>query len=184
MPKKSKAPPGCFWRGEHAPGPDPDQGLALPMVALNTDNPAVAKDRRKAAKDLIIADRLHGDAPRTYEDAFESWGTAEGVDWAENDATVSLLVEADRCLRYRQAVVGDQPSRDRRPSTAARAFHDQDDRGIPQICDGRSGQGGNPYGPAKAQGRRLTLTPTVLPVYGVGRLFGAAFFVKGEPRSL
>ena len=75
MPKKANAPAGCFWRGDTLWGRTRLRGR-LYRWSLNTDNPAVARERRKAGKDLVVADRLHGDAPRTYDDALESWGTA------------------------------------------------------------------------------------------------------------
>jgi integrase/recombinase XerD len=70
---KPRAPAGCFWRGDTLWGRTRIKGR-LVRWSLNTDNPAVAKERRKAGKDLAIAERVHGDAPRSYEDALERWG--------------------------------------------------------------------------------------------------------------
>jgi integrase/recombinase XerD len=77
MPKRPKAPPGCFWRGDVLWGRTRIKGR-LVRWSLHTDNPALAKQRRAAGKELAVADAYHGGAPRCYEDALEAWG-----EWAK-----------------------------------------------------------------------------------------------------
>src|SRR5215813_11752567 len=70
MPKR-KAPPGCYWRGRILWGETQVKGQRI-RWSLGTNDPAVAKARRQAGKERAIAD-LHGDARRTFEEAFSAW---------------------------------------------------------------------------------------------------------------
>ena len=70
MPKR-KAPAGCYWRGKILWGEVQIKGQRI-RWSLGTDDPAIAKARRQAGKERSIAD-LHGDARRTFEEAFTAW---------------------------------------------------------------------------------------------------------------
>jgi integrase/recombinase XerD len=71
MPKQRKAPAGCYWRGKVLWGEVKVRGHRV-RWSLGTDDPAIAKARRQAGKERSIAD-LHGDARRTFEEAFTAW---------------------------------------------------------------------------------------------------------------
>jgi integrase/recombinase XerD len=71
MPTKRKAPPGCYWRGNTLWGCVKVRGQRI-RWSLGTNDPAIAKARRQAGKDRAIAD-VHGDARRTFEEAFTAW---------------------------------------------------------------------------------------------------------------
>jgi len=71
MPTKRKAPPGCYWRGKILWGEVKVRGRRF-RWSLETDDPAIAKARRQAGKARAIAD-VHGDARRTFEEAFTAW---------------------------------------------------------------------------------------------------------------
>jgi integrase/recombinase XerD len=69
---RRKAPPGCYWRGNTIWGRVKVRGR-LVRWSLNTDDSSVAKARRQAGKDRALADAFHGDACRTFEEAFVAW---------------------------------------------------------------------------------------------------------------
>jgi integrase/recombinase XerD len=71
MSRQRKAPPGCYWRGNTLWGRIKVRGR-LVRWSLATDDPAIAKARRQAGKGRAIAD-VHGDARRTFEEAFTAW---------------------------------------------------------------------------------------------------------------
>jgi len=71
MSKKRKPPAGCYWRGKVLWGCAKVRGPRI-RWSLGTDDPAIAKARRQAGKERAIAD-LHGDARRTFEEAFTAW---------------------------------------------------------------------------------------------------------------
>lgn len=71
MPRRRKAPAGCYWRGNTLWGRVKIRGR-LVRWSLETDDPAIAKARRKAGKERAIAD-VHGDASRTFEEVFTAW---------------------------------------------------------------------------------------------------------------
>ena len=71
--RKPKAPPGCYWRGPALWGRIKLNGRDI-RWPLHTDNPEIARARRKAGKDRVIADAYHGDSPRTFIEALEGWG--------------------------------------------------------------------------------------------------------------
>src|SRR5215831_20103016 len=86
MPKR-KAPPGCYWRGRILWGETQVKGQRI-RWSLGTNDPAVAKARRQAGKERAIAD-VHGDARRTFEEAFTAW-----------DAQLERVVGAKTARRY------------------------------------------------------------------------------------
>jgi integrase/recombinase XerD len=69
--RQRKAPAGCYWRGRVLWGRIKVRGQLI-RWSLDTDDPAIAKTRRQAGKARAIAD-LHGDARRTFEEAFTAW---------------------------------------------------------------------------------------------------------------
>jgi integrase/recombinase XerD len=72
MPKSSpKAPPGTFWRGDTLYGRTRVNGRLIKW-SLQTDNPKLAAERRKAGKDRVVAIR-HGDTARPFVDLMEEW---------------------------------------------------------------------------------------------------------------
>src|SRR5215471_1911075 len=71
MSGKRKAAAGCYWRGDTLWG-RVKVGGRLIRWSLATDDPAIAKARRQAGKARAIAD-VHGDARRTFEEAFTAW---------------------------------------------------------------------------------------------------------------
>ncbi len=70
--KHPKAPAGCFWRGDTLHGRTRIKGRLI-VWSLHTDNPKIAAERRKAGKDRMIADVLHGDAKREFVEVMEHW---------------------------------------------------------------------------------------------------------------
>src|SRR5215468_10833729 len=88
MGAKRKAPAGCYWRGNTLWG-RVKVGGRLVRWSLNTDDPAVAKARRQAGKDRALADAFHGDARRSFEEAFAAW-----------DAQLLRAVGAKTATRY------------------------------------------------------------------------------------
>jgi integrase/recombinase XerD len=73
---KPKAPAGCYWRGNQLWGRAKVNGQEY-RWSLQTDNPKVAAERRKAGKDRVIADKF-GDAKRTFTEVLDLW-----ADWIE-----------------------------------------------------------------------------------------------------
>lgn len=71
MPAKRQAPAGCYWRGDTLWGRAKVNGRDI-RWSLQTDNPKVAAERRKAGKDRVIADK-HGDAKRDFIEVLELW---------------------------------------------------------------------------------------------------------------
>jgi integrase/recombinase XerD len=86
--RKRKAPPGCYWRGNTLWGRVKVRGEDI-RWSLDTDDPEIAKARRKAGKDRAVADARHGDARRTFEEAFAAW-----------DAQLERSVGAKTATRY------------------------------------------------------------------------------------
>jgi integrase/recombinase XerD len=86
--RKRKAPAGCYWRGNTIWGRVKVRGRLI-RWSLNTDDPAVAKARRQAGKDRAVADAFHGDARRSFEEAFAAW-----------DAQLLRAVGAKTATRY------------------------------------------------------------------------------------
>jgi integrase/recombinase XerD len=74
MPKRPKAPPGCFWRGETLYARVQTSGEDIKW-SLRTDDPKVAAARRKEERSRIVASQRYGDQRRTFTEALEYWGT-------------------------------------------------------------------------------------------------------------
>lgn len=70
---KRKAPTGCFWRDGILYGRIQTGGIDVKW-SLRTDDPAVARSRRKAERDRQIAAQRYGDQRRTFAEAMEAWG--------------------------------------------------------------------------------------------------------------
>jgi integrase/recombinase XerD len=71
MPKR-KAPKGCFWRDGVLYGRIQTGGGDVKW-SLRTDDPAVARSRRKAERDRAIAAQRYGDQRRSFAEAMEAW---------------------------------------------------------------------------------------------------------------
>lgn len=71
MPKR-KAPAGCFWRGEILWARKKVAGLDHKW-SLRTGDAEVAKRRRKADVEKLIARVRYGDDRKTYDEAFAAW---------------------------------------------------------------------------------------------------------------
>jgi integrase/recombinase XerD len=70
--RKPKAPAGCYWRRATLWGRVRINRREY-RWPLHTSDPAVARARRQAGKDRVVADTYHGDAPRTFDEALEGW---------------------------------------------------------------------------------------------------------------
>jgi integrase/recombinase XerD len=71
MPRRPRAPAGCFWKGATLYGRSRIKGR-LHRWSLETDDPKVAAKRRKVGKDRLIGFK-HGDAVRYLHDIIEDW---------------------------------------------------------------------------------------------------------------
>jgi integrase/recombinase XerD len=89
---KGKAPAGCYWREGTLYGYAKVSGKRF-RWSLETDDPAVAKARRKAGRQRLVAER-HGDAVRSFAEAFESW-----------DKQLDRAVGAGTADRYRCSLI-------------------------------------------------------------------------------
>ena len=69
--RKRKAPAGCYWRGNTLWGRVTVNGHKV-RWSLETDDPAIAKTRRAAGRKRLVADK-HGDAIRTFAEAYAAW---------------------------------------------------------------------------------------------------------------
>lgn len=69
---RSKAPPGCYWRGSILWARASVAGHEY-RWSLRTRNVAVAARRREAGHQKLIAEQLYGEATTTYETAFAEW---------------------------------------------------------------------------------------------------------------
>ncbi len=72
MSKKRNAPPGCYWRNGVLWGRAKVKGVER-RWSLHTDDPKVARERRKAGKDRLAAIAHHGDARFTVAEVMASW---------------------------------------------------------------------------------------------------------------
>lgn len=75
MPKGKrgrKAPKGCFWRGDTLYGRIQVGGNDVKW-SLRTDDPEVAKNRRRAERERQVAIFRYGDARRTLAEAMDAW---------------------------------------------------------------------------------------------------------------
>jgi integrase/recombinase XerD len=66
-----KAPAGCFWRGNALWGRIYIHGREI-RRSLQTSDPKIAAQRRKAAQERVIADKF-GDATRDFVEVIEAW---------------------------------------------------------------------------------------------------------------
>jgi integrase/recombinase XerD len=71
---KRKAPTGCFWRGGIIWGRAKVKGIDRKW-SLHTDDPKVARARRKDGKDRLVAAAYHGDARVSFNEVLASWAT-------------------------------------------------------------------------------------------------------------
>lgn len=72
MPKR-KAPKGCFWRNGTLYGRVQTGGVDVKW-SLRTDDPAIARSRRKAERARAVAAQRYGDQRRTFAEAMDAWG--------------------------------------------------------------------------------------------------------------
>jgi integrase/recombinase XerD len=69
---KRKAPKGCFWRGATLWGRVEVKGRDIKW-SLRTDDPEIAKRRRKAERDRQLAAAYFGDHRRMFQDVMAEW---------------------------------------------------------------------------------------------------------------
>lgn len=74
MSKKRNAPSGCYWRSGVLWGRTKIKGIER-RWSLHTDDPKVARERRKAGKDKLAAVAHHGDARFTFAEVMAAWST-------------------------------------------------------------------------------------------------------------
>lgn len=73
MPKRKRAPKGCFWRDGILYGRIQTGGADVKW-SLRTDDPDVAKSRRAAERKRAVAIQRYGDQRVTFAEAMEGWG--------------------------------------------------------------------------------------------------------------
>jgi integrase/recombinase XerD len=71
--KQPKAPKGCYWREGTLWGRIQAGGRDY-RWSLRTDDPKVARDRRKIERDRVIASHHYGDHRRTLSEVVDAWG--------------------------------------------------------------------------------------------------------------
>ena len=74
MSKKRNAPTGCYWRNGVLWGRAKIKGVER-RWSLHTDDPKIAKERRKAGKDKLAAVAHHGDARFSFAEVMAGWST-------------------------------------------------------------------------------------------------------------
>jgi integrase/recombinase XerD len=74
LSKKRNAPPGCYWRNGVLWGRTVVKGIER-RWSLHTDDPKVARERRKAGKDKLAAVAHHGDARFSFAEVVVAWST-------------------------------------------------------------------------------------------------------------
>ena len=72
MPKKRTAPAGCYWRNGVLWGRAKVKGVER-RWSLHTDDPKIARERRKAGKDRLVAVAHHGDARFSFAEVMAAW---------------------------------------------------------------------------------------------------------------
>jgi integrase/recombinase XerD len=72
LSKSRRAPPGCYWRNGVLWGRTKVKGIER-RWSLHTDDPKVARERRKAGKDKLVAFTHHGDARFTFAEVMAAW---------------------------------------------------------------------------------------------------------------
>lgn len=72
MSKKRSAPSGCYWRNGVLWGRAKVKGIQR-RWSLHTDDPKVARERRKAGKDKLTSVAHHGDARFSFAEVMAAW---------------------------------------------------------------------------------------------------------------
>jgi integrase/recombinase XerD len=72
LSKKRNAPAGCYWRNGVLHGRAKVKGIER-RWSLHTDDPKIARERRKAGKDKLAAVAHHGDARFTFAEVVTAW---------------------------------------------------------------------------------------------------------------
>lgn len=72
LSKKRNAPSGCYWRNGVLWGRAKVKGIER-RWSLHTDDPKVARERRKAGKDKLAAVAHHGDARFSFAEVVAAW---------------------------------------------------------------------------------------------------------------
>lgn len=119
---KRKAPAGCYWRGATLWGYAKVNGRRF-RWSLETDDPALAKARRNAGRERLVAEK-HGDAVRSFAEVFESW-----------DKQIERAVGPTTADRYRCSLIQVAPWLE------AKTLADIDGRLIAEIIEARQGAG-------------------------------------------
>jgi integrase/recombinase XerD len=99
---KRKAPAGTCWRGGVLWGRAQVRGRDIKW-SLRTDDPEIARRRRKQGHDHAVADAYYGDNRRSFADVLEAWGKA-----------IVRQVSATRAARYAVSLGQLQPFLDGR----------------------------------------------------------------------
>jgi integrase/recombinase XerD len=74
MRKGKSAPPGCYWRNRVLWGRAKVKGVER-RWSLHTDDPKIARERRKAGKAKLHSVAHHGDARFTFEEVIVPWSS-------------------------------------------------------------------------------------------------------------
>jgi integrase/recombinase XerD len=117
-----KAPTGCFWRGDTLWGRIYINGREF-RRSLQTSDPKVAAQRRKAAQERVIADKF-GDATRDFVEVVEAWSQ-----W------ITRQVARNTCRRYACSLEQLQPYLDGKMLSAI------DGRLVSEIAQARASTG-------------------------------------------
>lgn len=72
LPKKRHSPAGCYWRNGILWGRAKVKGIER-RWSLHTDDPKIARERRKAGKDKLAAVAHHGDARFSFSEVLVAW---------------------------------------------------------------------------------------------------------------
>ena len=94
--KRPNAPAGCFWRSNTSTAGTRIKGR-LVVWSLRTSDP-IATERRKIAKERMIADVFHGDAKRDFVEVLELWAVA--IDKQVGVLTVRRYASSLNQLRF------------------------------------------------------------------------------------
>jgi integrase/recombinase XerD len=121
--KHRKAPAGCFWRGDTLYGRTRIKGRLL-VWSLRTSDPKVATDRRKVAKERMIADVFHGDTKRDFVEVLELWAVS-----------INKQLGVRTALRYASSLS------QMRPLLDGRGLGEIDGRLVAEIIRARSASG-------------------------------------------
>jgi integrase/recombinase XerD len=72
LSKKRNAPAGCYWRNGVLWGRAKIKGVER-RWSLHTNDPKIARERRKAGKDKLVAVAHHGDARFSFAEVVAAW---------------------------------------------------------------------------------------------------------------